>query len=60
MKEDHSKRFAFDPVTPEEAGSVKDTHGHELFPGDPDFLEALAREEGFELVIEGELIRPKG
>jgi len=59
MKEDRSKRFAFDPVTPEEAGTVKDALGCELIPSDPGFLEALARKKGFELVIEGEMIRPK-
>ena len=59
MKENRSKRFDFDPVTPEEAGSTKDGQGRELFPGDPDFLEALARQAGFELVIEGEWLRPQ-
>ena len=59
MPEDRSKRFAFDPVTPEEAGSVKDAQGRELFVGDPGFLEALAREKGFELVIEDELNKPQ-
>ena len=34
-------------VTAEEAGSVKDKDGKELFAGDPGFMEAMAEELGF-------------
>lgn len=35
-------------VTPEEAGTVKDASGKELKAGDEGFMEALAKEMGFE------------
>lgn len=46
------ERFAFDPVTPEEAGAVKGEDGKELKAGDEGFMEALAKEAGFEYVDE--------
>ena len=46
-KKQDPERFAFDPVTPDEAGTVKDADGKELRAGDPGFLEALAEQDGF-------------
>ena len=46
-KKQDPERFAFDPVTPEEAGTVKGADGKELKAGDEGFLEALAKEDGF-------------
>lgn len=48
-KKPDPERFAFDPVTPDEAGTVKDAKGKELKAGDKGFLEAMAEEQGFEI-----------
>lgn len=52
MAKPRPERFAFDPVTPEEAGTVKDADGKELKAGDDGFMKALAEEAGFEYVDE--------
>ena len=53
MKDEEKKiradRFAFDPVTPDEVGSVKDADGKERKAGQKGFLEALAEQAGFEI-----------
>ena len=46
-KKTDPERFAFDPVTPDEAGTVKDADGKDLKAGDDGFLEALAKKSGF-------------
>ena len=51
-KKPNPDKFAFDPVSPEEAGTVKDDNGKELSPGEDGFLEALAKEAGFTIVDE--------
>ena len=50
-KDPNQERFTEHPhVTPEEAGPVKGANGKDLLAGDDGFMEAMAKEMGFEIL----------
>ena len=50
MPSDKRRFTDYVPVSPEEAGSIRDKDGNELKGGDTGFLEELGRQSGFTVV----------